>query len=229
MWRKKTATDTSRQVEWLGSAIEDRDAEVLDVGCGFGFFVDAAARAGYRVTGIDPNTVRHDLAKKHLDGDFILGVVDEEFVNKNRNRFKAVTLFQVLEHMRAPEDILRLCFGLLADGGKILVEVPNLGDEMLNENDGYTAFYWQMAHLNYFDAPRLGLVLRSAGIKDFTISGVQRYGLRNFIHWVDEGAPQLNAPKAEAQTPLFERLEKIYKNERVHALTCDTLVVEVNK
>jgi hypothetical protein len=87
--------------------------------------------------------------------------------------------------------------------GRLLIEVPNLGDELLNYEVNYRHFYWQQAHLSYFDAARLELALRKAGIKDFSIRGVQRYGLRNLIHlhWLDEGKPQLTAPTFRVKVP----------------------------
>ena len=202
---------------------------MLDVGCGWGFFIDALARAGIEATGLDVSQERLALATAHLHGTFIQGEIDEAFVTVHHNRFQVVTLFHVLEHVRAPVTFLQQCLELVVPGGWLLIEVPNLGDELLNQQPQYRAFYWQRAHLSYFDAARLELTLRRAGLKDFAVRGVQRYGLRNLLHWLDEGKPQLTAPAFHATEPILVRLEQLCRADRERALTCDTLIAEVRK
>ena len=136
------------------------------------------------------------------------------------NHFQVVTMFHVLEYMRAPVSFLKQCFELV---------VPNLGDELLDQQAEYRAFYRQRAHLSYFDAARLELALRQAGLKDFSIRGVQRYGLRNLLHWLDKGKPQLTAHAFHATEPILVRLELLYRTDRERALSCDTLIAEVRR
>jgi len=225
--QRKSVADTDRRVKWVDS-IRPSGA-VLDVGCGYGFFVDALAKAGYQVTGLDIGEERLALAKAHLHGNFIQGEIDEAFLTSFYNSFQVVTLFHVLEHVRAPVTFLRNCFDLVADGGGLLVEVPNLSDELLDQQTNYRAFYWQRAHLSYFDAARLELALRRAGLKDFSVRGVQRYGLRNLLHWLDEGKPELTEPSFHATERILRHLEQLYRADRERALTSDTLIVEVRK
>lgn len=228
LWQSKAAADTARRVAWLRSVLPDR-GKVLDVGCGYGFFVDALAQIGYQATGVDVSQERLTLATAHLHGTFIQGEIDESFVGVHRNHFQVVTLFHVIEHLRVPVAFLRQCFELVLPGGRLLIEVPHLGDELLDQQAGYRAFYWQRAHFSYFDAARLELALRRAAFKDFSIRGVQRYGLRNLLHWLDEGKPQLIAPDFQATEPILQRLEQLYRADRERALNCDTLIAEVRK
>ncbi len=200
----------------------------MDIGCGYGFFVDLLVKSGYSATGIDIGRDRIDLAREHLEGTFIEGKIDESFVSDHREAFDVVTLFHVLEHIREPAKFLALCAALVAKEGKLLIEVPNFGDELLDQQVDYRAFYWQRAHLSYFDAARLDLVLRRAGFsRSFSVRGVQRYGLRNLLNWLDEGRPQLAAPSFQASEPMLLRLEEIYRSEREKTLRCDTLIAEV--
>lgn len=227
LWQCKAAADTARRVRWLCSVLPD--GKGLDVGCGYGFFVDALTRAGYRATGVDISQERLALAKAHSSGAFIQSEIDGAFVAAHRNSFQAVTLFHVLEHVCAPINFVCQCFELVAPGGWLLIEVPNLEDELLAQQAEYRAFYWQRAHLSYFDAARLELTLRRAGFGNFSVHGVQRYGLRNLLHWLDEGKPQLTAPEFQATEPILVRLEQLYRADRERALTCDTLIAEVQK
>lgn len=227
--QNKASADTSRRVHWLRSVLPVGDGEVLDVGCGYGFFIDALTQAGYRATGIDVGEERLALAKAHLRGRFIQGGIDETFTTAYDNHFQVVTLFHVLEHLRAPVTFLRQCFELVAPAGWLLIEVPNLGDELLNHQAEYRAFYWQRAHLSYFDAAGLELALRRAGLADFSVRGVQRYGLRNLLNWLDERKPQLISPAFRETEVVLQRVEELYRADREHAVTCDTLIAEVRK
>jgi SAM-dependent methyltransferase len=228
-WRKRTWVDTQRRLEWIRSRVgpSDRTLEILDVGCGYGFVVDALARKGYRAIGMDVGTERLEIARSHHQGAFVEGTVGGQFLKENQGRFGCLTLFHDLEHVRDPVTFLQLSCCAVRPGGFVLIEVPNLVDELLTYSASYRAFYWQRAHLSYFDAARLSLVLIRAGFAEFEVRGVQRYGLRNLIHWLDRGEPQLDDPDFTATNPMLAKVEDAYRSERERGMTCDTLVAEI--
>jgi len=227
LWRAKAAQDTARRVDWLRRVQPDR-ATVLDVGCGYGFFVDALARLGYDATGIDLSTERHRLARSSHAGTFQEGVVDDELARAREGRYAVVTVFHVLEHLRDPIAFLGRCYRLVSPGGRLLVEVPNHADELLQASAPYRAFYWQLAHLTYFDPERFELVLRRAIEGTISVGGVQRYGVRNLLWWLERGEPFLGVERTDGG-PLLDRLERLYREDRERDLHCDTLVAEVRK
>ncbi|PDW04026.1 class I SAM-dependent methyltransferase [Candidatus Viridilinea mediisalina] len=149
--RSNTTTDTQRRVDWLRSVASPQAGAVLDVGCGYGFYVEALVQAGYRATGLDVSHARVSLARMHTEGEFINGSIDEDFTIRYAASFHVITLFHVLEHVRTPMNFLHDCAKLATSGGKLLLEVPNLNDELLEVQAAYRAFYWQRAHLSYFD------------------------------------------------------------------------------
>jgi 2-polyprenyl-3-methyl-5-hydroxy-6-metoxy-1,4-benzoquinol methylase len=139
LWRNKAAADTNRRVNWLSSVLDARGG-VLDIGCGYGFFVDALAQRGYRATGIDVSQARLALAEAYCQGTFIRGEIEDGFLMSHREDFQVVTLFHVLEHVHQPVAFLRLCSELVAPGGWLLVEVPNVKDELLDQQIDYRRF-----------------------------------------------------------------------------------------
>jgi 2-polyprenyl-3-methyl-5-hydroxy-6-metoxy-1,4-benzoquinol methylase len=143
VWQSKTAADTARRVNWLRSLLPDKGGQegILDIGCGYGFFVDTLAQMGYQATGLDVSQGRLDLARTHLRGTFIRSTVNDAFVDSHRNGFRAVAMFHVLEHVRKPVTFLQQCFELVSQGGWLLIEVPNLNDEMLDYQAEYRAFF----------------------------------------------------------------------------------------
>jgi SAM-dependent methyltransferase len=186
-----------------------------------------AVGAGYEAVGSDLSTERVALANANLRGEFVCGLVDDRFVEVQRGRFDLVTLFHVLEHVPMPVEFLGRCKALLSPGGTLLIEVPNVADALLWECAAYREFYWQRAHLSYFDAARLELALRRAGCGDVRVEGVQRYGVRNLLNWVDAGKPQLEAAAETVPNPVVAELEASYRRHREQALRSDSLTVEV--
>lgn len=227
--KQKTSTDTLRRVKWLHHCQPDPTARVLDIGCGYGFFINQLTLDGYQACGMDISLARMEFAKKHQAGEFIRGLIDASFVEQYRGQYQVITLFHVLEHVYEPDEFLRLCFELLSPGGQLLIEVPNLNDELLWQNEKYRSFYWQRAHVSYFDPSRLNLLIQRTCGRSAPIKGVQRYGIYNLLQWVQDGGPQLSNPSFEVDEPSLMRLEQLYREDRERALTSDTLIVQVQK
>lgn len=108
-----------------------RGARVLDVGCGGGAFLDAASRAGYVVQGLDVSEDAAQLCRERghdaSSGDFLAGD-DFEPVD-------AVTMWDVLEHLRAPADFLDTAARRLRPGGLLVAKVPVYGALSVSASD----------------------------------------------------------------------------------------------
>ena len=80
------------------------EAALLDVVCGNGTYLEIAKSCGWRVTGIDPDhkCVVH---AKNLGLDVLEGGI-ERFEN-DANRFDAITLNHVIEHVYKPGEVLK--------------------------------------------------------------------------------------------------------------------------
>lgn len=99
---------------------------ILDVGCGNGEFMAAAAQAGYRVTGTDISVPAVELCRSRgLDavaGDFLTLPFDGEF--------DAVTMWDVIEHLPDPAAFVARARSLLRPGGSLVVKTPGVTDRM---------------------------------------------------------------------------------------------------
>ena len=226
--RERAKEESDRRLAWLGAEKSPSEAgEVLDVGSGYGFFVDTLVEAGYEASGLEISTARLKLARARMRGNFIEGEADGDFVQDNTRRFGVVTAFHVIEHLRDPVSYLTKLAHLVAEGGRLLVEVPNLADAMIGQIPEYALHQWQICHPNYFDGPHLKTALEMAGAKDFTVEGVQRYGLRHLITWTDTRAPDLASGIPENSSLLLEHVESLYRAERERDMTCDTLIATI--
>jgi SAM-dependent methyltransferase len=103
--------------------------EILDIGTGLGFFLDACRQSGSRsYHGIEPGLVQRRYAEVelglggHIDGDGL----DAERALPFRPRI--ITLFHVLEHLEDPGSVLSRLADWLAPDGWLVIEVPDVSD-----------------------------------------------------------------------------------------------------
>ena len=98
---------------------------LLDVGCGYGFFLKAAQTRGWNVFGTDFSEIAVDHAKR-LTGssNFLISDVCRDLFGNVR--FDAINLTNVLEHVPSPTETLQACRSLLLPGGILTIRVPNM-------------------------------------------------------------------------------------------------------
>ena len=101
---------------------------VLDVGCSYGAFVNFAIQQGCDAYGIDFND-EHIKAGQSLLGlgeRLIAGDIKSLCIKKDWDqKFDLVTLFEVIEHVENPKEIIQSIHTLLAEGGLLALSCPN--------------------------------------------------------------------------------------------------------
>jgi SAM-dependent methyltransferase len=112
-----------RKLEWL----EERVAKgtLVDIGGGLGYFAAVAAERGWDATLVEPVAA----AAEHARTTFGIRALQEgvEDLPGRGERFDVVTLNHAIEHFPDALGTLRQLRGILAEGGVLYVEVPNLG------------------------------------------------------------------------------------------------------
>jgi SAM-dependent methyltransferase len=96
-----------------------RGTRLLDVGCGHGWFVDAARRRGWQAEGID-------LSESDSLSDAPIHQGSLVSNDLPRGSFDVITIWHGLEHMNNPRESLAGLANLLAPGGVCLIALPNL-------------------------------------------------------------------------------------------------------
>jgi len=103
--------------------------DILDIGCGEGFFAERIAKADNRVVGIDilPEVKQGSSLLTYIQADLDqgLGPATQQLKGK---LFDKIILQDVLEHLRHPEPLLEDCLKMLKPNGQILVSVPNVAN-----------------------------------------------------------------------------------------------------
>ena len=96
---------------------------LLDIGCGYGFFLKKMEQDGWQVEGIEVSPPGREFAEKELG----LRIHAETLENLSlaANSFDAVTLFYVIEHVPDPKALLVEVHRILKAGGVLLLRWPH--------------------------------------------------------------------------------------------------------
>jgi 2-polyprenyl-3-methyl-5-hydroxy-6-metoxy-1,4-benzoquinol methylase len=106
-----------------------RGHDVLDIGCGVGFFAAWLRQDGNRVTGVDalPHAATHEALEEYFPADLNAsgGVLPAEV---KRGRFDVVLLLDVLEHLTDPARLLGEARRSLREHGRAVISLPNVAN-----------------------------------------------------------------------------------------------------
>jgi SAM-dependent methyltransferase len=143
---------------------------VLDVGCGFGRTAAGLRAAGATwISGVELDPVAASEAEGELD-EVLSGPIESELGRVEGGPFDTVLLYDVLEHLVDPWELLRRLHGVAAAGAHVHVSVPNarhwtlLRDLALRGTFGYTpAEHRDVTHLRWFTRRDLVAALEASG------------------------------------------------------------------
>jgi ubiquinone/menaquinone biosynthesis C-methylase UbiE len=112
-------------LDYLSSRVHLRGKKILDVGCGFGYFLDMASKKGWDVNGIE---VMQDAVKccgeKFGNENVFQGKIKKACLSGKY--FDAITLWDVIAIVDDPFNELEECNRLLKKGGIIGIRTRNV-------------------------------------------------------------------------------------------------------
>jgi SAM-dependent methyltransferase len=97
---------------------------LLDIGCGFGYFLSVARRAGYEPHGLDLSAYAVERSRAALSpgtvrqGSLAPGLYPEKY-------FDVVTMFDLFEHVYHPREFARTLYAVTKDDGVVVITTPN--------------------------------------------------------------------------------------------------------
>jgi 2-polyprenyl-3-methyl-5-hydroxy-6-metoxy-1,4-benzoquinol methylase len=148
---------------------------LLDVGCAFGPFLAAAAEAGFDPLGIDPSEeaaadVRDTLRIPVRRGVFPDAALGEGGLEPG---FAVITLWYVIEHFRAPGEVLAAIYRLLRPGGVLAFSTPSFSGVSGRKSPLDFLRASPADHWTVWDPRRARRVLDDAGftVKEIVITG----------------------------------------------------------
>jgi len=124
-----------------------KTGKLLDVGAGTGAFAATMQRAGWNVTGLEPDeTARANAGKQH---NIQLQSPDNLFVLP-ANSFDAITMWHVLEHVHEVHRYMDNFSSILKPKGALIIAVPNYTSYDADAYKEYWAAYDVPRHLYHF-------------------------------------------------------------------------------
>ncbi len=162
------------KLNFLETKIKRKNKSIFDLGSGSGYFLKRAKEKGWDVDGIEPNLVAANHSKK-----IGIPVINDFFENINidkMKKFDSINLFDVLEHVPNPTQLLKNCHKLLRSKGILMIEVPNdynplqkIVQQSLKKDQYWLTlltksrnYHWssKMDHINYFNFLSLRKLLK---------------------------------------------------------------------
>ena len=202
------------------------NGKLLDVGCSYGWFMKAAKRNGWDVSGVDIMGEKLALDFR-IDGLNILGDSFEE-AQLPYDYYDMVTMWHFLEHAQDPRIIFDKLFKILKPGELSIIAVPNYSSKSLEKNE--LRWNWlgePYIHVSCFSLKSIekilpeGLVIVEVGSRD-TYNGqfVQTFILPRMYVKVVSG--------------LFDRVIKIVKKMKLAGIVplfenIKIILIEINK
>jgi len=160
-WRGYMKTVFSNAASEI-ARLSPKGGRTLDIGCGYGFFLDEMKQKGFAVSGMDVSPTAVGYAAKR-GFDVRLGTLDT--VAFEEGAFDVVTMFYVLEHIPDPLKALQQVKRILKPGGLLLLRLPHTTPivkalSVLGINNN---LYDPPFHLNDFSASSIKTLLSKAG------------------------------------------------------------------
>lgn len=145
--------------------------KILDVGCGYGFFLEVARERGWEIQGVEFS----EPAAAHCREENIPVHTGE--INSARfapESFDVIVSLEVIEHLNNPLEYLRKNFELLRKGGAMYVSTPNFNAYLRHRlKEKYDVIEYPN-HLCYYTVKTLSNVFKKTG---FQVRKVQTTGI----------------------------------------------------
>lgn len=166
--------------DWTDRYKNNKSRRLLEIGCGPGALLSCFAQKGWKVLGLERNgemalkaMQQHNV--KVLDCD-VSGLPDTEY-------FDLILLFNVLEHVENPANLLKECKSRLTDQGKIVVTVPDY-TSWQSTVSGSTWLHLDVPrHLNHFSRRSIETLAFESGLSVGKIRGASI--AHDLFGWVD--------------------------------------------
>lgn len=137
-------------------AMKPAPADLLDIGCDKGFFIDDARRYGYNVRGVEPSERARVYCTK-------IGLCVTETIDQVSENYDVVTMQHSLEHFSQPMIGLAAIYSCLRPGGIVIVRVPDFSCMWRKLRGEKWIWFQPENHYFHYSKKSLGIALTKAG------------------------------------------------------------------
>jgi len=184
--REKFDPDQHGRINRIG--IENiRNKVIADFGAGPGIFIDAIKSIAKSTIVIEPSQKYRDYLSNcgHLCFPYA-----EKLLESHSEIIDVAVSFDTIEHIPDVKKFAADIYHSLKPGGSLYLSMPNLDDVVrFICPTQYEPFYFQVAHVNYFNKNSSLRLLVDAGFSSVNIDYIHKYKIDNIFQWIKSGAP----------------------------------------
>jgi ubiquinone/menaquinone biosynthesis C-methylase UbiE len=158
-----------RTADDISSFIEDKSANILDVGCAEGDLLLKLKNRGYNnLNGLDPSSSCISYINNEHKIDAHVGGLFENLTSVfNKKEFDFVILTHVFEHIYDLSTAIQNIYSVLKDDGILYLEVPDASRYL--EYYIVPFYYFDIEHINHFDEHSLTNLTSMNGFERISI------------------------------------------------------------
>jgi SAM-dependent methyltransferase len=187
----ETASEAARaKLEWIARFVPPRGT-LLDVGANYGHFL-RQAQERFEAIGFEPSAAVVAWGREHLGVALEQGSIDSD----NRaylDRFDAVTMFDVIEHLPDPRGALERCRRYLTRGGHLFITTPDAGALVARLLGTHWYYIDIVQHISLFSAANLTRLLGESG---FRLVERRTFGRMYRLSYIERRLSQLSRESA---------------------------------
>jgi 2-polyprenyl-3-methyl-5-hydroxy-6-metoxy-1,4-benzoquinol methylase len=169
---------------------------LLEVGCSYGRFLDAARRDGWEVTGIELDDGAATYGRENLKLKILSGTLESQ-VGELEPPYDAIVTLHVIEHVPDPMRFLRLCEKLLKKEGILILKTPNVVSWIARKTGAYWQWLCPPAHIHLFSPQTLKMALERCGFRTEEVSSQRGDAHNNLFELVCAAARFLASRKID--------------------------------
>jgi len=162
---------------------------LLEIGCSHGLYLERVRMLGWRVQGVELSRSASEFARGERGLDVHTGPFQADLFPEAS--FECVVMWQVLEHVAEPLEVLGEVFRLTRPGGVLMIGVPNSGCLLARLAGDYFYPLDLPRHLTHFTVSSIRRFVESAGfrVRRLYHQPAGRDAARSICCWVDANLP----------------------------------------
>lgn len=166
--QKKVINKGNKVLEMLNNK-GIKKGKLFELGASHGFFLNQAKKKGYQVSGVELSTTAVKNAKKKFNIEIENETFESSKIINHRNEFDAVVMFDLLEHLTNPNEVLQGLYNIMKKNGLIALTVPNIDSYEYKIYGKYWEWLSPPAHLFYYSPKTITKILKKSGFKEIEV------------------------------------------------------------
>jgi 2-polyprenyl-3-methyl-5-hydroxy-6-metoxy-1,4-benzoquinol methylase len=138
--------------------------KLLDIGCGYGYFLKLASAFGFETYGIDISQHAIKQARKVVNAKFFCSDI-QDILPFAANFFDIITMFDVIEHLEKPYSALQQIHRVLKPRGIFIITTPNMNSLSRRTMGKKWIGFSDETHRIFYTIYSLEFILKTAGFK----------------------------------------------------------------